>query len=325
MNHAEPRIGVFIPTRDRPELLAETLRSVLAQTRPADDILVSDNAPKTPCERVVAEAGGGRCRYVHHAKLLGMEEHWLWGIQAVATDFWCFLSDDDLWRPRHLEHLLAAVRALPGRGIYGAASLAGAGARMPFAGDLMAPIWTCDALGGTPEDVTPGLFVAASLIGPPFASCATMLNLTKAPVVRPEPSETAISLDAWLWAQFAAAHGAVSLPEITSIYRVHGDNTIRRFSRAAYAANNARHLANLERLCQAHGIDLAEALRQLPDRTSEASLTFFAQNLLRMHGAKRGGELLGQLAKGRNETWRRAQRRLRLARIASFAVERFLS
>ncbi|HJU66180.1 MAG TPA: hypothetical protein VJ596_10910, partial [Gemmatimonadaceae bacterium] len=42
------RIGITacICTRDRSELLARALRSILAQSRPADDILVVDNAPR---------------------------------------------------------------------------------------------------------------------------------------------------------------------------------------------------------------------------------------------------------------------------------------
>jgi glycosyltransferase involved in cell wall biosynthesis len=319
-----PRVAVFIPTRDRHVLLGETLRSVLAQTRQPDVIFVSDNAPREPAESLVSQVGEGRCRYVRHDLLKTMEEHWLWGLTAVEADFLCYLSDDDLWRPRHLETLLAAAARIPDRGLYGAACLPGAGARIPFSGDLMAPIWICDALGGSAEEIPANRYAAVSLMGTPFASCAVMLNLAHLSSVAPRASGCAVSLDAWLWAQFGAAHGAVFVPEVTSIYRVHGENAMRRFSRAAYAENNSRYLENMERLCRDRGIDLVSELQKLSASTSDATLSFFAQNLLRMYGWKRGGSLLRILARDRGERWRREQIRACVMRSAMRLLDRFL-
>ena len=57
MTASSPSLSVAMPTYSRPALLLQALESVLAQTRPADEIIVSDNAsPDDTAERVLALA-----------------------------------------------------------------------------------------------------------------------------------------------------------------------------------------------------------------------------------------------------------------------------
>jgi len=101
-----PRVTAFVLTRDRPALLAECVRGLLAQTRPVDRIVVLDNAgtlPLPPLDPRVelhraAENTGGAGGYARGREL------------ALATDpDWIWLLDDDAEPvPDALERLLAS-------------------------------------------------------------------------------------------------------------------------------------------------------------------------------------------------------------------------
>ena len=112
-------IAVVVPVRNRARLIVEALESVLAQTRPPDRLIVVDDAstdgsaaaverwierraPAFPTELVQrTECGGaGATRNAGVARAAGCE--------LIA-----FLDSDDLWYPRFLEYVAAALMADP--------------------------------------------------------------------------------------------------------------------------------------------------------------------------------------------------------------------
>jgi GT2 family glycosyltransferase len=111
---AAPRVVAAILTRDRRELLRQSLDAVLAQTRPVDRIVVVDNA-SSDGTREMLDADYGSLRVValpenqgatggfHEAIGAAMEEggDWLW-----------LLDDDSIARPSALEELLRGIDAL---------------------------------------------------------------------------------------------------------------------------------------------------------------------------------------------------------------------
>jgi len=94
------RVSVILPTCNRAHLVGEAIESVLAQTRPADEILVVDDGSidATPerlaafGDRVVAirreNAGAAAARNA--------------GLRAATGDWVTFLDDDDVWAPERL-------------------------------------------------------------------------------------------------------------------------------------------------------------------------------------------------------------------------------
>lgn len=80
-------VAVIIATiPPRAGLLAEALTSVLAQTRPADEI------------RVVTDTAGDGPAATRN-----------WALRPCSADWVAFLDDDDTWKPGHLEALVGCA------------------------------------------------------------------------------------------------------------------------------------------------------------------------------------------------------------------------
>ncbi|MGR6967527.1 glycosyltransferase family 2 protein [Geodermatophilus sp. URMC 61] len=98
-----PTVGVVVPTHDRPELLRQTLRAVLAQDVEAglDVVVVHDRA--TP-DRSLEELGSGdrRVRVVANDRTPGLAGARNTGVLALDTEWVAFCDDDDVWTPGKL-------------------------------------------------------------------------------------------------------------------------------------------------------------------------------------------------------------------------------
>jgi glycosyltransferase involved in cell wall biosynthesis len=106
-----PRVSVVIPTRNRPEMLAAAIDSVLAQTFTDYEIVVIINGPdnqSTPKTSAVATLTG--CRIVRIERD-GIAAALNAGIAAAQGEWIAFLDDDDLWEPNRLEAELEVADA----------------------------------------------------------------------------------------------------------------------------------------------------------------------------------------------------------------------
>ncbi len=117
----DPLVTIAIPTRDRPELLAErALASALAQTHERIEVIVVGDAAGPETEAAVAAAGDPRVRFVNLTQRFerGDGSHWLTaatltrnlGYRLAKGDWLLDLDDDDALRPDAVERLLAHAR-----------------------------------------------------------------------------------------------------------------------------------------------------------------------------------------------------------------------
>ena len=104
-------ISVVIPTYNRAELVLRALRSVLAQTRPAEQVIVVDDGSTDDTGPLVRIQFGSvdylaqENRGVSAARNRGIE---------VATGEWIALLDsDDEWLPEKLERQMACLEQEP--------------------------------------------------------------------------------------------------------------------------------------------------------------------------------------------------------------------
>ena len=104
-------VGVVIPVRDGERYLAETIRSVLAQTlSPADVVVVNDGSADATA--TVLREFSDAVRAVHQAPA-GAAAAVNRGVDEVNGDLLAFLDADDLWDPRKLALQVAALARAP--------------------------------------------------------------------------------------------------------------------------------------------------------------------------------------------------------------------
>jgi glycosyltransferase involved in cell wall biosynthesis len=104
-------VSVIVPAWNAAATLAETLRSVLEQSYPADEILVLDDGSTDETQHVVA-AFAPRIDYLRQANG-GPSAARNAGLEATQADLVAFLDADDIWLPRALELLSAPLGSNP--------------------------------------------------------------------------------------------------------------------------------------------------------------------------------------------------------------------
>lgn len=100
-------LTVVIPTYNRPDFLRETLDSVLAQTRPAREIIVVDNGSDDETQQVL-ESYGTRVACIR-MQPVGQQAARNAGIAAASSAWIATLDDDDLYQPTFLEEVAPAI------------------------------------------------------------------------------------------------------------------------------------------------------------------------------------------------------------------------
>jgi glycosyltransferase involved in cell wall biosynthesis len=105
------RVSVIIPCHNTEAFLAETIESVLAQTRPAAEILVIDDG-STDRTREVAASFGARVT-LRSKPNGGPASARNLGMHLATGEYLAFLDSDDLWYPEKLARQLAAMETNP--------------------------------------------------------------------------------------------------------------------------------------------------------------------------------------------------------------------
>ncbi|MEO0466068.1 MAG: glycosyltransferase [Pseudomonadota bacterium] len=108
------RLCVILPTYNRADLIAETLDSLLVQSRPIDQLLVVDDGSTDGTGEIVGEYGD-RVQYVHRENG-GKASALNYGLGEVSGDYVWVCDDDDLIDRDAAERLCAELDRDPGLG-----------------------------------------------------------------------------------------------------------------------------------------------------------------------------------------------------------------
>jgi glycosyltransferase involved in cell wall biosynthesis len=104
-------VAIAVPTYNRADLIGPTLDSLLAQTQPADDIIVIDDGSTDGTHDVLARyASRIRVLRVPNAGELAARNL---ASRETACDLIAFCDSDDLWEPDALQTLAAQWQATP--------------------------------------------------------------------------------------------------------------------------------------------------------------------------------------------------------------------
>lgn len=112
---AEPLITAAIPVRDGEAYLGEAIESVLAQSRPCDQVVVVDNGSSDGSAEV-ARGFGSAVELVSEPRP-GVGAARNAALRAARGDCIGFLDADDVWEPRKTEWQLAALERRPELGL----------------------------------------------------------------------------------------------------------------------------------------------------------------------------------------------------------------
>jgi glycosyltransferase involved in cell wall biosynthesis len=106
--------SVVIPAYNRSDLLPRAIASLLAQSRPALEIIVVDDASTDDTAAVATKFPGAPLRIVRHEQNRGPSGSRNTGIEAARAPWIAFLDSDDEWMPFKAERQLAALTASHG-------------------------------------------------------------------------------------------------------------------------------------------------------------------------------------------------------------------
>lgn len=97
------KFSIIIPTRERCDVLADSIRTAIAQDYDNLVILISDNYSSDNTIEVVRSFNDQRIRYVNTGKRLSMSHNWEFALSHVKDGWITFLGDDDGILPGAIE------------------------------------------------------------------------------------------------------------------------------------------------------------------------------------------------------------------------------
>jgi len=109
-----PRVSVVIPTYNRTWGLKRAIASVLSQTFPDFELIITDDASAEDTPEVARSFADPRLRYYRQSNNVGVSRNWGTGVELAHGEFVALLMDDDRYEPKFLARRVAALRAHPG-------------------------------------------------------------------------------------------------------------------------------------------------------------------------------------------------------------------
>ncbi len=207
-----PSLTVVIPTRNRSDLLAATLASVAAQTRPPAETVVADDGSTDATAELLADAGVTTVRA--EGRFGGASQARNAGLARVDTPLVLFLDSDDLLLPTALERLATVLAAAPGAPFAWGRALSAWGGAAGWAPDGLIASTAAEV-----RDPLAGLLARNSV-----PSSGVIVRTEAARVAGGYPEDAVYSEDHLFWIRLARRGRPVHLPEVVSVYRRHAEN-----------------------------------------------------------------------------------------------------
>ncbi|MBS3952248.1 MAG: FkbM family methyltransferase [Methylomicrobium sp.] len=110
LDKEKPLFSVIMPTCNRPELLKHALSSLKAQTYDHWEAVVINEGSGNIESLLKNTFSKERYKYIHHRTSFGLSAARNSGLRLSTGDILCFLDDDDLFLPDHLETIVNAMK-----------------------------------------------------------------------------------------------------------------------------------------------------------------------------------------------------------------------
>jgi glycosyltransferase involved in cell wall biosynthesis len=117
------KLLVIIPTRNRPDLAQNAIRSVLTQSEPDFDLIVSDNSTESESREELAKFcaayGDSRLTYLNPPESCSMTKHWEWaireGMKLSTFTHVTYLTDRRVFKTAAFEKLRQTTEIFPAK------------------------------------------------------------------------------------------------------------------------------------------------------------------------------------------------------------------
>ena len=111
---ASPNVSIVIPTKDRQNIIIETVLSVLNQNYNKDDLIISDNSIDRnltieKLNSIKYFSLGRNFKYVYPPQAMGMAEHWQFASEFANGKYIIILTDRFAMRPSALKTIFSNI------------------------------------------------------------------------------------------------------------------------------------------------------------------------------------------------------------------------
>ncbi|MDD4203316.1 MAG: glycosyltransferase [Candidatus Omnitrophica bacterium] len=108
-----PLVSICVPTKDRPEYLRQSIKSILAQDLLNMEIIISDNASTIQTFNVVNEIHDKRIKYSRNNKDLGLVGNLNRCIAMARGKYICIFHDDDIMLNENISKKVEMLESNP--------------------------------------------------------------------------------------------------------------------------------------------------------------------------------------------------------------------
>jgi GT2 family glycosyltransferase len=105
----QPLVSIVVRTHNRPLVLKEALSSILNQTYNNIEVLIVEDGADTSSDMIKQNFPHDRFTYYHTGEKVGRCVTGNFGLSKAKGDYLCFLDDDDLFFPDHVEVLVSNI------------------------------------------------------------------------------------------------------------------------------------------------------------------------------------------------------------------------
>lgn len=214
-----PTIAVVVPNRNHAEFLPDSIRSIIGQTRPPDEVIIIDDASEDNSLSIIEHLSAGRpsWRIVRRERREGVVSALNHGLRLAESDFVVFLGADDGLANAYLETVERVLSRHPDAGLVCscvAVVEAGKAALRPIVLPADRESYIEPAQFRRLLKVADNFFIGTTV-------CYSRIRLLKIGGFIPQLGPLTDGLAA---RRLAARHGFVFVPEVLGYWRLHGDN-----------------------------------------------------------------------------------------------------
>jgi GT2 family glycosyltransferase len=262
-----PAVTMAVPCRDAGRHLEPLLRSLLAQTHPAVELVLVDDASRDDSVEIARRVAGPRLTVHQNAEPLGIGGNWNRCVELVRTPYFVLAHQDDVYEADYAARMLAALEAEPGAGMAHCRTMAidADGRPAPCAAERYKQhFWRVLPAGGSRAERARHY---ARLWSGNFVSCPSVMFRTAAVrATGPFRGDLRFALDWDYWFRLLrSGFGIVDVDRVLLRYRRHATAATR-----AATVGRWRFEEELQVLGEACAAGVAAGLLEPPRRSSPA-------------------------------------------------------